>query len=89
VFWQAFQACFTGSVLASVVLDFLTLSNKHNIHKFLLNIKLIRTPCETGLKSLPKHSLWNRPEKLAKTLPVKQAILFEKSRNKRRSNCFQ
>jgi hypothetical protein len=31
------------------------------------------TPCETGLKSLPKHSLWNRPEKLAKTLPVKQA----------------
>jgi hypothetical protein len=55
--WRLFQL-FSDNF--AVVLDFLILQDKHNIHTLLLNIKLICTRCETEQKSLTKarFSTW-------------------------------
>ena len=41
-----------------VVLDYLTLQDKHNIRTLSVNIKLIFTHCETDQKSISKDSLF-------------------------------
>ena len=40
--------------MVTVVLGFITLQDKHNIHTLSENIKFICTHCETGWKSSPK-----------------------------------
>jgi hypothetical protein len=44
----------------AVILDFLTLQDKHNLRTLLENIKFICSSCETGQKSSPKarFSTW-------------------------------